>query len=161
MGQLFLGIWQGTPIWVWPLFGVLLVIGFMSMRDRKSSIIPYFFYPLFGLSAANAISSLVHTPLNWIVFGLAYLVGLAWAFRWQDGLIIRKTGWKMQLRGDRITLLILMIIFFSNFVNGVVAAVSPHLREEILFTIIFATIVGACAGSFSGRALRVITLKQR
>lgn len=161
MRDIVLGIFQNAPVWVWPLFFVLLYIGFLATKTRNSSIIPYIFYPLFGLSAANSIGALVHNPANWWIFGRTYLLGVTLAFRWQDGLILQKTGWKMRLKGDRITLVILMTVFFSNFVNGVVEAVGPQLREMFVFTIIFATVIGACAGSFSGRALRVLTLKAR
>ena len=161
MGQVLSGIWQNAPIWVWPLFFVLLAIGLLARKDRTSSIIPYFFYPLFGLSAANAIASLAHVPTNWITFGVAYGVGMALAFRWQDGLILAKTGWQMQLRGDRGTLVILMTIFFSNFVGGVLQAVAPQAMQALAYTLVFAGIIGACSGSFTGRALRVVTCPAR
>lgn len=64
----------------------------------------------------------------------------------------------MRLQGDKMTLLILMLIFFSNFVNGVFAAVNPQVMDHLLYTIIFAGVIGVCSGSFTGRALRVVTL---
>ena len=161
MGQILHGIWQNAPVWVWPLFVVLIGIGVLAMRDRKSSVIPYIFYPLFGLTAANGMAALVHTPTNWIVFALAYALGSIVAFRWQDGLIVAKAGWTIQVRGDRITILILMVIFLSNFINGVVQAIAPDMRDSLAFTIAFAGIIGAGSGSFTGRALRVLTLPAR
>lgn len=161
MGELFLGIWQNAPVWVWPLFVVLVVIGILATRNRQSSIVPYFFYPLFGLSAANAINGLVHMPANWLTFGAGFLIGALLAFRWQDGLILEKTGMKMRLRGDRVTLVVLMAIFVSNFVNGVVEATAPDLRNAFWFTLALAAVIGACSGSFTGRALRVVTLGNR
>lgn len=161
MSGILLGIWTNAPVWIWPLFFVLVFIGIMAMRTRNSSIIPYFFYPLFGLSAANAIIGLAHSPAKFVIFGACYVIGAAIAFRWQDGLILHKTGWKMRLKGDRITILILMAIFFSNFVNGVVQSVSPQLAQMLAFTIIFAGVIGACSGSFTGRALRVLTFRSR
>lgn len=161
MGEIFIGIWQNAPVWVWPLFFVLLAIGFLAMKTRNSSIIPYFFYPLFGLTAANALMSLGHVPINWIVFSCCYVVGVVAAFRWQDGLILEKKGWAMRLQGDKVTMLILMLIFFSNFVNGVVEAVDPQVLDTLLYTIIFAGVIGLCSGSFTGRALRVVTLGNR
>lgn len=161
MTQILLGIWQNAPVWVWPLFFVLVFIGLIAMRDRRSSIIPYFFYPLFGLSAANSIGALNHVPLSWITFSVCYLVGAGLAFRWQNSLILQKAGWTMKIKGDRITILILMLIFFSNFVNGVILSVAPDLQEAIVFTLVFVGVIGACSGSFTGRALRVITLGNR
>lgn len=161
MSDILIGIWENAPVWVWPLFFVLVAIGLFAMKTRQSSIIPYFFYPLFGLTAANALMSLSHTPTNWIVFAGFYLIGVAVAFRWQDGLILEKQGWSMRLQGDRITMLILMVIFFSNFVNGVVQAVAPQLYQTAIYTIIFAGVIGLCSGSFTGRALRVVTLGDR
>lgn len=161
MTNILLGIWQNAPIWVWPLFVVLLVMGLSAMRDRNSSIIPYFFLPLLGLSTVNSMGALAHVPLNWISFGLSYLLGTILAFRWQNGLILEKSGWRMRLKGERITLLILMLIFVSNFVSGVISSVAPHLQGLHSFTAIFASIIGACSGSFTGRALRVITVQNR
>ncbi len=161
MREIFIGMWQNTPIWVWPLFFVLLAIGLFAMKTRNSSIIPYFFYPLFGLTAANALMNLGHIPANWIVFACFYLIGAVMAFRWQDGLILEKQGWTMRLQGDKITMLILMLIFFSNFVNGVFEAVATQVSSTLLYTVIFAGIIGLCSGSFSGRALRVVTLGNR
>jgi hypothetical protein len=161
MSEIFVGIFQNAPVWVWPLFFVLFAIGLFAMKTRNSSIIPYFFYPLFGLTAANALLGLGHVPTNWIVFGCSYIVGVATAFRWQDGLILEKQGWTMRLQGDKITLFILMLIFFSNFVNGVFEAVAPQVSGTILYTITFAGVIGLCSGSFTGRALRVVTLGDR
>lgn len=159
--EILSGIWQNAPVWVWPLFFVLIFIGVMASRDRNSSIIPYIFYPLFGLSAANSVGGLVHIPLNWIAFSGAYLIGAVLAFRWQDRLITKKNGTKLQLRGEWITMLILMVIFFSNFVNGVIAAIAPVAQATVGFVVLFAAIIGACSGSFTGRAIRVLTLGVR
>ena len=161
MSEIFVGIWQNAPIWVWPLFFVLLAIGLFATRTRNSSIIPYFFYPLFGLTAANALMSLGHVHTKWIVFACLYVLGVVVAFRWQDGLILEKQGWSMRLQGDKITMLILMLIFFSNFVNGVFEAVAPQVGDSLQYTIIFAAVIGICSGSFTGRALRVVTLGDR
>ncbi len=68
MSDILIGIWQNAPVWVWPLFFVLLAIGLIAMKTRNSSIIPYFFYPLFDLTAGNDIAGLVHSPMNWLVF---------------------------------------------------------------------------------------------
>ncbi|MEM8980155.1 MAG: hypothetical protein AAGD04_11770 [Pseudomonadota bacterium] len=159
--QILIGIWQNAPVWVWPIFFVLVAIGVMSMRPRKTSVVPYIFYPLFGLTAIGGIQALAHAPLNWIVFGLAYALGLGLAFRWQDRLILAKERWRLSLKGERITLVILMVIFFSNFVNGVLEAVAPEAQATSLFTVVFAGLIGACSGSFTGRALRVLTLGAR
>ncbi|MDF2366771.1 DUF6622 family protein [Sneathiella sp.] len=161
MREIAFGIWQNAPVWVWPLFFFLLFIGLKAMRTRNSSIIPYFFYPLLGLAAANANSGLAQVSTGWLVFAFSYLLGAAVAFRWQDGLILEKSGWNMTLQGDRITIVILMLIFFSNFINGVLGAIAPHFIEATTYTVIFSAVIGACSGSFTGRTLRVITLGKR
>lgn len=161
MNEILVGIWQNAPVWVWPLFVFLLLIGLLAMRTRTSSIIPFFFYPLLGLTAVNPVIGLVHIPANWIAFACSYGIGAAIAYKWQDGLILQKTGWKMTLQGDRMTLLILMLTFFSNFINGVVVEAAPQLRETVAFTIVFACVIGACSGSFTGRAFRIVTLGDR
>lgn len=161
MKEFAFGIIQNTPIWVWPLFFFLVFVGLKAMRTRNSSVIPYFFYPLLGLIAVNAKLGNGQVSTGWLVFAFSYLIGVVVAFRWQDGLIMEKSGWNMTLRGDRITIVILMLIFFSNFINGVLGAIAPHFVETMAYAIIFGAVVGACSGSFTGRTLRVITLGER
>ncbi len=155
------GIWNNAPVWVWPLFFVLLAVGLLAMRTRSSSVIPFYFLPLIGLVSLSAVNKLAHVPGNWLSFALGYLLGMVLAYRWQDRLILGKSGGVVRLAGERVTLVILLTIYFSNFANGVIGAVAPDLRGMLVFTLLLALVLGACSGSLAGRALRVITLKDR
>lgn len=161
MSTFLLGVWQNAPIWVWPLFVVLVVVGLRAMRTRETHSAYFALYPLFVVTAAGMIDSLAIAPLNWIVFCIALLVSVALSFRWQDGLILRKSGRRMRLAGERVTLLVLMTIFLSNFVRGVLESMAPGALETPAFVALFAALIGASAGTFLGGALRVFTLGNR
>ncbi|QDZ01106.1 hypothetical protein FQ775_12365 [Nitratireductor mangrovi] len=156
-----IGVWRNAAIWVWPVFLVFLAAGLWSTRTRDSSVMPYLFSPLLGLLPANAIDALPHFPANWLAFACAYVIGAAFAFRWQDDLILHKHGRHQRLQGDRVTLFVLMLIFFSNLAAGVVSDLAPQFRQMILVTVAFAGVTGACSGSFAGRALRVLSRRRR
>lgn len=161
MLQFIGGVFANAPIWVWPLFFVLLGIGIFSSKERDSSAIPYLFYPAFGLTALGSIGDLAVQPLGWQVFTGGYIVAIFAAFVWQDRLVIEKTGWHLRLKGEWGTLLILMTIFLSNFVAGTLNVVASEFAATPGFVVGFAAIIGACSGSFTGRAIRVLSMRGR
>ena len=154
-------IFTETPVWVWALLGVLLFVGLRSLKTRETSAIPYFALPFLGILAASTVGGLQHAPLNWVCFGVGYVAGAVPAFSWQDGLILAKAGQRMTVRGEPVTLVLLLVIFGSNFVFGIAEATGSSFLQGTGFTIILAALLGAGSGSFAGRAVRVISIPQR
>ncbi len=144
---------HGAPIWVWPLLVVLIVLGLIASKERTRSVVPMYFFWLLGLLSLNAVNSLPATGLIWALFGVAYLVGATLGYRFQKRIIIRKTGLQITLKGEWLSLIVLMTIFWMNFVGGVVGAISPETVASFGYHAGFATIAGLAAGSFIGRSL--------
>lgn len=148
------GILTGAPIWVWPLLIVLIVLGVIASRDRTRLVMPMYFFWLLGAISLNAVSALAADAVVWVGFGLAYLVGAGLGFQFQKTIIVRKFERQISMKGEWVTLVVLMAIFWMNFVGGIVQAISPEAYGSFTYHIIFATVAGLVAGSFLGRSLR-------
>jgi uncharacterized membrane protein len=66
-----------------------------------------------------------------------------------------REGNKVQLAGEGLTLVVMMVIFWANFAGGIRQAVAPDVYTSSVFHIVFVTLIATCSGSFLGRALRV------
>ena len=65
-----------TPIWVWPLFILLVVLGLRARRERLVPLAMFYALPLLGFSALNAVIGLAAGPSIWVIFAVAYGAGI-------------------------------------------------------------------------------------
>ena len=144
-----------TPVWVWPLFILLVVLGLRARHERMVPIALFYTLPLLGLSALNAVSGLSAGTAIWAVFAAAYGVGAYGGYLVQRHWVLGRVGTKVRLSGESLTLTMMMLVFGANFVGGFLEAVAPQIYAGPLFQGIFATVVAVSSGSFAGRALRV------
>jgi hypothetical protein len=160
LNQIIHGIVNNAPIWVWPLLLVLIVIGLHATRTRITFTPTYCLLPLAGLLALRGMFTIPHPAIAWTSCGLLFLVGCYAGYRWQQTLTMERVGrFKVTIKGEWITLITLMIIFFSNFIDGAVIAINPEIKELTTYTLIFSAIIGLCKGSFVGRALQILYAK--
>lgn len=151
-----LNIVTGAPIWVWPLLAVLIFLGLRSSRDRNVTTRRYWFVPLFGLLGLVRIETLAHPAVATIVFVGLYLAGAGLGFRLQRRWILKKTDMSVRIKGEWLTLAILLILFATSFVDGALAAIDPAVTDVVSYTILSAAVRGLASGSFLGRAARVL-----
>ena len=144
-----------TPVWVWPLFILLVVLGLRARHERMVPIALFYTLPLLGLSALNAVSGLSAGTAIWAVFAAAYGVGAYGGYLVQRHWVLGRVGTKVRLSGESLTLTMMMLVFGANFVGGFLEAVAPQVYAGTLFQGIFAAVVAVSSGSFAGRALRV------
>lgn len=145
-------ILTNAPIWIWPLLVLLVLIGLRASRDRAAPIWLLCILPFLGLLSLNAVNGLSPIANVWLVFAVSYGIGAGLGYRFQRGIIISKTSSHVHLRGEWLTLLVLMVIFWMNFVGGFLNAVFPSVYASTVFHMMFAAIAGLAAGSFMGRA---------
>ncbi len=150
------GIVNGAPIWVWPLLVLLLFIGYMASKPRQTSIIVFYCLPLLGLISISSVASLPFQTVAWTGFAIGYVAGAAGAYLLQNKWLLGKQGRTISLSGEWFTMLVLMVIFWMNFAGGMMEAINPGLYSTEGFIALSALLVGAAAGSFLGRALKVI-----
>ena len=156
MSQLISGIASGAPIWVWPLLLVLILVGIRASRDRTAPVYIYYGLPLLAIMSLNTIMGQPNPTIAWICFGLGYLLGCATAFSMQSNWLIERNDTRLSLKGEWVTLITMMVIFWSNFVNGMLLDVAPNLQTIPVFTAAFTLVIGLASGTFLGRALYIL-----
>jgi hypothetical protein len=151
-----LNIITEIPIWVWPLFFILLLGG---LKARKTSTVPltmlllipsvFFTWGLFsfyGTHACHLISILL-----WL---LSLALGFCVGFIHMQKLDLRfdKQQKKVQLPGSWIPLILSMAIFTTKFTLGMLTAMHPNLIGSLplLSLELFSTFI---AGIFAGRGI--------
>ncbi len=153
-------VFSGAPLWVWPLLVLLLVIGFNAMRTRQTLALPIYFLPLLGLLSLNSVNNIATSAGIWAVFLLAYLGGAFFGYRFQASRLLSKTGKRVHLTGEGLTLVVILILFSANFVVGVLTAVAPDILASAYFQGGFAATLALASGSFLGRALFILRAPQ-
>lgn len=153
------GLILGPPIWVWFLLVYLMIIGVKSFNTRKVPIFIFYLTPFLGLLSVRSISALEHATIAWVVFGLIYIISVFGFFMWQKRNILERHKRHMVLKGEWVSLASFMVIFWANFVQGVLTAVSPQTYQSLGFVVIFSAMLGLVSGSFLGRPLSNIFSK--
>lgn len=152
---MLMSILEGAPIWAWPLLVFLIYLGFKATRQRTILKLIIYLLPLLGLLSVNAVRSLPAASYIWGIFTFGYLFG-AWAgFLFQKKILLKKLEKHVVLAGEWLTFVVLMAIFWMNFLVGAVKIISPEIYGLPMFHIIFSVVAALTAGSFIGRSARV------
>lgn len=149
-----------APIWVWPLLLWMIWVGVKAMRARTVAIWFYWMLPLFALLSVRGRVEAAAPEVDLPVFACAYALGLAFGHWFQGGVIVERTAKQVSVKGEPLTLIMMMAIFWMNFAAGVIEVISPDLMANHVTIVILAAISGAVSGQFAGRALRVLRAPQ-
>ncbi|WP_439103887.1 hypothetical protein [Celeribacter marinus] len=147
------------PLWVFPLFLGLVALGVLSSRDRVTPVAVFYGLPFLGLLSVRATASLNAGMMAWGVFVLAYASGVVFGARAQSRFVIAREGARVRLRGEWLTMVMVMGIFALNFIKGTMQAVAPHLAAAPTYALLFALIAGLIAGLFLGRSMATVRLR--
>lgn len=144
------------PVFVWPLFAILLLGG---LRARKTNVVPlavlvlvpsiFFGWSLFSFFGKYATGPLA--ILFWLLcLGTGFFIGFSHMQRLK--LQFDKKKKKVEMPGSWIPLILSMSIFTSRFSIGMMSSMLPHLNGSILFLglELFSTII---LGIFAGRGI--------
>jgi hypothetical protein len=144
------------PVFVWPLFAILLLGG---LKARKTNTVPlasmllipcgffiWSFFSFFEKYTADPVAISL-----WIgCLGAGFLIG----FSHMQKLTLKfdREKKKIEMPGSWIPLILSMSIFSSKFSLGMMSAMLPHLNGSLLFLglELFATII---LGVFAGRGI--------
>ena len=153
--NMFLNILTHAPIWVWPLFFLLVFVGIRSSQKRDTPLIVLYILPFLGLLSLNRATTLKEPAFALLALGVCYGIGIALGYRAQGHWIIEKTPRRVSLRGEWITFATIMILFLGNFAVGILTAIAPVVASGAAFALTFGAIAGLVSGSLLGRTLRV------
>lgn len=150
------GVITGAPIWVWGVLAALIFIGWRATRERDVSAMRYAILPVWGVMAVVTIAQSDPTAAIWAAFGAAYLFGAALGWRAQGGVILSVGAGRARLRGEWLTMVVLMVMFWLRFVRAAAEAVAPAAAAQPAVVIGFSLIGGVAAGVFMGRSVRTV-----
>lgn len=147
------------PVFVWPLFAILLLGG---LKARKASSVPilvlllipsiflgWSLFSFFGKYGTNPLAILF-----WLLcLGLGFLIGFLHMQRLD--LQFNRQKKKVEMPGSWIPLMLSMSIFTSKFSIGMMSSMMPHLNGSLLFLglELFSTII---LGIFAGRGINCL-----
>lgn len=154
-------IFTGAPIWVWPLLIVLIAVGMRARRTRFAPTALIYALPLLAIMPLRSTAELGMGLSGWAVFAVAYAAGAAGGFKAQRAWLLGFNGRMVRLAGESLTLAVMMVVFWSNFVAGFMAAVAPQLYDTLVFQGLFVAILAVASGSFAGRAAQVFVQAPR
>ena len=147
------GLILGPPIWVWFLLAYLVFIGVKSLKTRRVPIFVFYLTPFLGLLSIRTIGNLDHSAMAWSVFGTIYILSAIGFYIWQKRNLLERHKRHVVIRGEWVSLASFMLIFWANFVHGVLTIVSPSTYQSIAFVALFSALLGLVSGSFLGRPL--------
>jgi hypothetical protein len=165
MTMMLFEILAHTPRWVFVLFAVLVWFGAKQLLANTVSLTRITLLPLAmtGLSVYGVISAFGESPAalaGWAV-GAAALVFLVLQRRLPAGTRYDAATRRFHLGGSAVPLVLMMGIFFTKYIVGVMLAMHPEIGHQAGFALGISTLYGIFSGIFSARALRLWKLAMR
>jgi len=149
---------SNVPLWVFPLFILLVVLGLRARKDRSVPIALIYGLPLLGILTMRNIILMEPPNWIWIVAALGYAAGIALGQWMQRGWIIERRATSALLKGEWATMTAMMIVFIAGFLNGFLNATMPALAHSALFMTGFVVITCLASGQFLGRAITTLRM---
>ena len=154
-----------TPRWVFGLFAFLVWLGARQLTAGSVGLTRVSVMPVImtGLSVYGVVSVFGDSPAALVGWGVAALVMAALVLQRALPASTRYDAATRQfhLAGSAVPLALMMGIFFTKYVVGVLLAMHPELRHGALFATLVPTLYGVFSGVFAGRAIRLWKLALR
>jgi hypothetical protein len=148
-----------TPKWVFVLFATLVWFGAKQLLARSVTLarVTLMSAGMTGLSVYGVASAFGQSPmalLAWTIMagsllGLVLQRGLPSTTRYDAA------SRSFQVAGSAVPLLLMMGIFFTKYVVGVLLAMHPDIARQASFAVGISALYGAFSGIFMGRAVRL------
>ncbi len=140
-----------TPIWVWPLYALLLFLGFQRARDSSVALWRVLILPL--VVTALAILSVIGAGLAALPATLLGLV-LGSTAGWQlerDGATRRLPDGRIWVRGEWWSFAAIVLVLIFRYATSVAQALDPALNADPTWHLGTLFISTALSGLFLGR----------
>ena len=162
---MLLQIIQHTPLWVFGLFALLLWVGAKQLSTRTASLtrILAMGTGMTGLSVYGALSAFSHQTLALAVWVLVAVAAYAWMFGRPLARGTRFDTWQgvFTIPGSWQPLALIMGVFATKYVVGVMLAMQPTLASQAAFALPVAALYGVFSGVFASKTVRMWRLAMR
>lgn len=140
-----------TPLWVWPLYALLLFLGFQRTRDSTVALWRMLILPLV-VTLLAVLTLIGNGPSALPVMLLGLVIGSAAGWQLErDGATSRLPDDKLWLRGEWLSLAQIVLVLTFRYVVNVVAAMDPVLNANPTWHFGSLLISAALSGLFLGR----------
>lgn len=155
-------ILANTPPWVWGLLAALLALGIGQMFARTASLARVMVLPaaITSLAFYGILSAFGAAPAGWLTWCAAAALAVPALLRLPlpAGSRYDAATRRFHLPGSPLPLILILGIFLTKYVVGVMLAIRPSLAHDGGFTVSVAGLYGAFSGILIGRALRLARL---
>jgi hypothetical protein len=153
---MILDILAHTPVWVWIVFGVLILLGLQQSRTRDVSIARATILPvvMILLSLSGVVGAFRHVPLAlaaWVAgVGLSLtLAGNAVAVR---GASRSTRPGHLRIPGSFLPAVLILCVFITRYSAGIALAIDPSLAANTAVAVTLSLVYGLFSGLFWSRA---------
>ncbi len=158
-------IFKRAPLWVFLLFGVLLVLGFNQSRDRRLGRARLLALPaaMAGLSLYGVYSAFGWAPWGISCWGLGLIAALLAGIRLAPAGLARWSAETRQfeIKGSWLPLILMMAIFSTKFAVGVLSARKLAVATDPHFASAISLIYGFFSGIFLARTALILRAERR
>lgn len=169
--QSLLDIIQHTPVWAFCIFFILLILGFIQTRDRKTSVRVVFILPtamiIFSLFGVYSISGFELSVMCAWVVSLSVMtmlgINLLEFLGFPRSATYSYEHRKLIITGSWTPLFLMMTVFFTRYSVGVATAKELAITHDVYFPLGVSVVYGIFSGAFLSRSLVIfrVTQKQR
>lgn len=153
-----------TPRWVFALFALLVWLGSKQLLTSRMSLKRLTVLPIAmtGLSLYGVVSAFRESPMALVCWAVAAVVFALLLQRPLHAATRYDAGTRsFEVAGSAVPLMLMMGIFFTKYLVGVLMSMHPALAHQASFVLPVSLVYGAFSGIFAARALRMWKLAIR
>lgn len=152
-----------TPTFVFILFFVLLVFGFIQTRDRKVNLILAFLLPVlmavFSLAGVFSSFGISLITIGLWLGGLIIVAYLVYRFFSAKGISYSSEEGKFFITGSWVPFSVIMAIFFTKYAVGIMTGMQMALVHQLHFVFILSFLYGCFSGYFIARGINLMAVQ--
>ncbi len=153
-----------TPIWVWPLFVLVLYLGARNLTERERTPLSLVVLPLvmLGFALVNLVANAADKTLVIPAFIFSFAVGIAigWNLVPKAVAVDRQHG-TIRVPGSFAPLLVVIAIVILRYIIGYSYGRWPELRGDPALALEFSATGALLAGIVWGRIVRIGAIYRR
>jgi hypothetical protein len=152
-GPIIIGVLTHTPLYVWAIFALILVLGYQRTRDRTVRLWRLLLLPaIMILTAVSGMVGAGPASIPAILAGLAVGGVSGWLLE-REGATRRLANGQVRLRGEWWSFAQIILIFVVRYTVAVTGAVNPSLAADPTVHLLTTFVSSLLSAMILGRTL--------